>query len=208
TLDPRFNIAYRFGSIFLAEPFPNGPGRTDLAVALLEKGLAVQPGKWQYAHDAGFVYYWWLQDYRAAAGWFDRAAKIDGAPWWMRSMAASTLAQGGDRRSSRILWQQLYETAEHEWVKNNARLKLAQLDALEQMDELAALVRRYAQATGRFPQSWAALEAVGWLRGAPLDPAGAPYVLDAAQPGGVVLSRESPLSPIPAAFTPKTGPTS
>ena len=29
TLDPRFNIAYRFGAIFLAEPFPSGAGRPD-----------------------------------------------------------------------------------------------------------------------------------------------------------------------------------
>ena len=39
TLDPRFNIAYRFGAIFLAEPYPGGAGRPDLAIALLEKGL-------------------------------------------------------------------------------------------------------------------------------------------------------------------------
>ena len=47
----------------------------------------------------------------------------------LRSMAATTLAQGGDRASSRQLWRQLYETTDVEWVKNNARLKLAQLDA-------------------------------------------------------------------------------
>ena len=40
TLDPVFNIAYRFGSIFLAEPYPGGAGRPDLAITLLEKGLA------------------------------------------------------------------------------------------------------------------------------------------------------------------------
>src|SRR6476469_3959575 len=38
SLDPRFNLAYRFGAIFLAEAPPAGPGRTDLAIALLEKG--------------------------------------------------------------------------------------------------------------------------------------------------------------------------
>ena len=37
TLDPYFNIAYRFGSVFVAEGAPN-PGRPDLAVKLLEKG--------------------------------------------------------------------------------------------------------------------------------------------------------------------------
>src|SRR6185503_11238995 len=39
SLDPRFNLAYRFDSIFLAEPAPRGPGRPDLAIALLKKGL-------------------------------------------------------------------------------------------------------------------------------------------------------------------------
>ena len=124
TLDPHFSVAYRFGSIFLSEPYPAGPGRTDQAIALLERGLAADPKRWQYAQDAGFVNYWWKQDYKAAAEWFDRAARIEGAPWWLRSMAAVTLAEGGDRQSSRQLWQQLYETTDDTWVRDNAQLKL------------------------------------------------------------------------------------
>ena len=110
TLDPHFSVAYRFGAIFLAEPYPSGPGRADQAIALLERGLAADPTKWQDAQDVGFVYYWWVSDYKTAAQWFDRASRIEGAPWWLRSMAATTLAEGGDRQSSRQLWQQLYET--------------------------------------------------------------------------------------------------
>jgi hypothetical protein len=208
TLDPRFTVAYRFGAIFLAEPYPDGPGRADLAIALLERGLRTDPARWQYAQDAGFVYYWWVQDYKAAAAWFDRAGRIEGAPWWLHSMAASTLAQGGDRQSSRQLWRQLYETAEHEWVKNNAHLKLLQLDALDRMDALADLVRRYTADTGRFPESWSAIAARGLLMGIPVDPSGTAFILDRTQPGGVSLAPSSPLFPIPAAFTRKAGPTS
>ena len=36
TLDPRFNIAYRFGAILLSEGYPNGPGHPGEAIALLE----------------------------------------------------------------------------------------------------------------------------------------------------------------------------
>jgi hypothetical protein len=208
TLDPRFTVAYRFGALFLAEPYPDGPGRADLAIRLLERGLSADPTRWQYAQDAGFVYYWWVQDYKAAASWFDRAARMTGAPWWLRSMAATTLAQGGDRRSSRQLWQQLYDTSEHEWVRNNAQLKLAQLDALDQMDALAGLIRRYTAQTGRFPESWAAIGALGWLRGVPADPSGTAYVLDRTQPGGVAVASSSPLFPIPPTFLQKAGPTS
>ena len=80
TLDPRFNIAYRFGAIFLAEPSPGGAGRPDLAIALLEKGLRERPDKWEYMQDIGFVDYWWRQDYRAAADWFNKASEVPGAP--------------------------------------------------------------------------------------------------------------------------------
>ena len=55
TLDPRFNAAYRFGSIFLTEGYPNGPGRPDLAIALLQKGIEEMPDKWQYYMDIGFI---------------------------------------------------------------------------------------------------------------------------------------------------------
>ena len=208
TFDPRFTIAYRFGAMFLAEPFPAGAGRLDLAITLLNKGLAAEPAKWQYAHDAGFVYYWWLQDYKQAAMWFDKASRIQGAPWWLRSLAATTLVQGGDRPSSRVLWMQLYETAENDWIRTTSRLRLAQLDALDEIDQLAASVARYQQVAGRFPADWEAVRAAGLLRAIPSDPSGTPYVLDATQPGGVTIARSSKLYPLPPQFARKAGPPS
>ncbi len=196
SLDPRFSLAYRFGAIFLADRMPDGPGRPDLSIALLQKGLSAQPDKWEYAQDAGFVYYWWLEDYRTAAEWFQRAGDIAGAPIWLRTLAATVLVQGGDRRASRQLWDNIYRTAEHEWLRNNAKLRLAQLDALDQIDALSNVVERYRRATGRLPASWGALVAAGWLRGVPVDPAGVAYLLDPAR-GEVRVAQESPLFPMP-----------
>ena len=110
TLDPRFNVAYRFGAIFLTEAYPDGPGRPDEAVALLEKGVRQMPGRWEYLQDIGFVHYWWLHDYETAAQWFRRAGEIPGSAWWLESLAANTLAVGGNRDGSRRLWQQMHET--------------------------------------------------------------------------------------------------
>ena len=207
TLDPQFNIAYRFGAIFLSEPYPAGPGRTDQAIALLERGLAANPTRWQYAQDAGFVHYWYRQDYKAAAEWFDRAARVEGAPWWLLSMAATTRAEGGDRQSSRQLWRQLYESTDDTWIRNNAQLRLSQLEALDQMDSLAALVRRYEERFGRRPKSWQELVSTGWVAGVPLDPAGTPYELKPDAPGGVTLSEDSALLPLPPQLTKNPGPT-
>lgn len=205
SLDPQFSLAYRFGAIFLAEAPPDGPGRPDLSLALLRKGLAASPDRWQYAMDTGFVHYWWLQDYTTAAAWFERAANMPGGSWWLRSLAAVTLAEGGDRRSSRRMWQQILQSADHDWLRDNARLKLAQLDAADQMEELAGVLERWRLATGRVPDGWSVLAAGGWLRGVPLDPAGVPYRLDPAAPGGVALAPDSPLAPLPPQFTKKAG---
>jgi hypothetical protein len=195
TLDPYFTVAYRFGSLFLAEPFPGGPGRPDLAIALLEKGLAAEPDKWEYMHDIGFVYYWWLRDYRTAGVWFEKAGAVPGAPWWMRSMAAVTLANGGARNSSRQLWQEIAQSATVEYQRNHAQRALAQLQALDDLDQLRLVVERYSQTAGRPPGDWATLIRAGMLPGVPLDPTTTPYTIDAN--GTVDLARESTLFPLP-----------
>jgi len=193
TLDPRFNIAYRFGAIYLAEPYPRGANRPDLAIALLEKGLRERPDKWEYMEDIGFVHYWFRHDFRAAAVWFKKASDIPGAPWWLRSMTATTLAQGGDRQSSRAMWTAIRQSAELEWLRNDADRRLLQLQAMDVMDQLQSAITGYAQRAGSQPD-WEALVRARVLRGMPLDPAGTPFELSG---GRVQLSTQSPLWPLP-----------
>jgi len=199
TLDPHFRIAYRFGSIFLSEPGTHGPGRPDLAVALLQKAVAAMPDQWQYWHDIGFVYYWSSHDYIKAAEAFNRAADLPHAPWWLRSLAATTLAKGGQRVASRMLWTEMLASAADERARDAAATKLRQLDALEQIELLQARVDQHA-ATGH-PLTWRALVAGGLLRGIPRDPAGVPYEL--GDDGRVTLSTSSPLFPLPVEPKPR-----
>ena len=112
TLDPYFNIAYRFGAIFLSEAYPGGPGRPEQSVALLQKAITVMPHKWQYYHDIGFVYYWRMRDYQTAATWFQRAAAQPNAPNWLQPLVASMLVRGNDRAAARFLWQQIAKSEE------------------------------------------------------------------------------------------------
>jgi tetratricopeptide (TPR) repeat protein len=197
TLDPQFNVAYRFGAIFLSEARPGGPGRPDQAIALLQRGLEAKPGNWRYMQDIGFVYYWWLRDFPRAAEWFNRGADQPGAPWWLRSLAANTLAQGGDRRASRALWQALAQTPDNEWLQRDARRRLQQLDALDALDALSARVQRYRAAGGVPPFTWDALVRARLLREVPVDPAGTPYELGPFS-GEVTVGEASPLNPMPA----------
>lgn len=196
SLDPRFKIAYRFGGIFLAEPFPSGAGRPDLAVALLKKGLRAEPTRWEYAQDLGFVHYWWRGDYTEAAAWFVKASEMPGAPNWLKPLAAVTLSQGGSRASSRQLWEQVLASAEVDWLRSSAIQRLRQLDALDRMDILNQLVERYVRRTGLSPRSWSDLVRARDLPGIPVDPDGRPFLLDPAT-GRARLDPSSPLLPLP-----------
>jgi len=196
SLDPRFNIAYRFGSIFLAETYPGGAGRPDLAIALLEKGVRERPDKWEYMQDIGFVHYWWTHDYKAAADWFHRASEVPGAPWFLRSLAAVTLAEGGDRRSSRILWLSIRQSAEIEWLRNEADRRLKQLDAYDEIEAVQKIVDDFIAREGKPVSDWQTLIRAGVLRGIPADPLReVPLEIDAG--GRVRLSPRSPLFPLP-----------
>jgi hypothetical protein len=196
TLDPWFRIAYRFGAIFLAEEYPGGAGRTDLAIRLLQKGIRHDP-RWQYYHDIGFVHYFHTGNFIEAAHWFQRAAQVPGAPNWLKPLAATTLAQGGQRGAARFLWRQLHDTAENEWMRSAAARRLVQLDALDQIDRLEAIIAWFAPREPDGPLTWERLIRAGVFRGVPRDPAGASYELNPWW-GLVSVSPSSPLYPMPA----------
>ncbi len=195
SLDPNFDVAARMGAIFLSEGYPGGPGRPDQAIALLEKGQRHDPTRWQYEQDIGFVHYWWLKDYRTAAAHFARAADLPGAPNWLRSLAGTTLLEGGDREAARTLWRELYDTAEVDWMRRAAEYRLAQLRALDDIDALHARVADTTRRLGRRPRNWTEVIAAGVLPAVPTDPGGVPYTLD--DTGRVGLGAGSSLAPLP-----------
>jgi HEAT repeat protein len=140
------------------------------------------------------VYYWRLRDFDAAAQWFQRAAVQPDAPNWLTPLAASVLAHGENRAAARFLWQQI-QKSEQEWLRRSAERALLQLQALDQIDQLNALVDRFRPPPGE-RYSWAALIARRVLAREPADPTGTAFELD-PNTGRVTVSAQSPLSPMP-----------
>ena len=194
TLDPYFDVAYQFGALFLAERAPGGPGRPDLAIKLLQRGIDAQPDDWRLYHAVGFVHYWSYRDYGTAADWFRRASKVPGAPIWMDPLAAVTLAEGGNRKSSRLMWRQIQQTATDDWFINEAGRRLKQLDAMDQIELLQKVVDGFTAKNGRAPADWAELARDGYVRGNVVDPNGEPYRLEGS---AVNLGPKSRLLPLP-----------
>jgi tetratricopeptide (TPR) repeat protein len=201
TLDPRFTTAYRFGAIFLSEPPPGGPGRPDLAVALLIRGAERTPERWEYLRDIGFVYFNTYRDYAQAAEWYQRASEIDGAPIWLQTTAAAVLVQGGERDAARLIWQQMLESADDAWLQREAQTRLAQFDALDAIDQLNQVLWTFKLRMGYLPRDWREVVAARMLRGVPVDPSGTPYDID-AENEVVKVSSASPLWSMPDDFRP------
>jgi hypothetical protein len=189
TLDPRLEIAYRYGAIFLSEPVPVGAGRPSEGVAFLERGMKNLPRSWRLRQDLGFYTHIFLHDSVRAAQILHEAMQVPGAPYWLETLGASLLEKGGDRPSARRMWQQMYDQAEPGAIKANAYENLRVLAALDRVDELQEGVAESQRRSGRRPRSLAEVVAD---RKPPVDPAGVPFVYD-PETGVVSVSPQSPV---------------
>jgi hypothetical protein len=192
TLDPRLEIAYRYGAIFLSEEPPAGAGRPREGIALLERGVRNNPLSWRLRQDYGFFHELYLHDTQRAAAILNEAAALPGAAFWLRTLAADLLLKGGSRADARRMWQQMYEQGEEGIIKENARLRLAILDSLDVADRLTALAGEQRLRTGSYPARLEELRAAGLWSGPLTDAEGTPFGYDAAS-GQVSISHASKL---------------
>jgi len=191
TLDPKLMIAYRFGAIFLSEQPPGGPGRADLAVELVKRGIAENPDEWRLYADLGFLYSIHLKDYQSASEAYLEGSKNPDAQIWMKVMAARVAGTGNELETSRLIWTAVYSSSKDEQVRRTALQHVHSLDAALGLKRLDESSEDYWRKFGRFPTSMQELRDAGLVGGTLQDPAGYPYVMG---PNGV--PQLDPKSPI------------
>ncbi|HMO82268.1 MAG TPA: hypothetical protein PKD24_15935 [Pyrinomonadaceae bacterium] len=198
-LDPKFLAAYSYGAIVLPAI------DVDKAIAITRKGIRDNPGSWRLRQYLGFIY-WRQKDYENAAIAYEEGASIEGAPDFMRQMAAIMRTAGGNRETARAIYRQMLDHAEDEGARTNAERRLMQLDALDEVDlinsVLAEIVEQRGRCPGRLEDIIPAIRKVlpGTSRelridgdGNLVDPSGVPYLLDR----GKCFARIDPASRIP-----------
>lgn len=198
SLDPHLLVAYRFGAIFLAENPPSGAGQPEAALALIRRGIAANPGYWRLWQDLGFIYYWDLKDYKRAAAAFDAGSRQPGAGVWMKTLAASVAAQGGELDTSRLLWTQVLREAGNDTIRRGAVEHLAAIQAAQDLARINHELDLFQQKTSHRASKLDDLVRAGLLSEVPIDPTGTPYVLTsdgkaALRPGSAIdlaLARE------------------
>jgi len=155
------------------------------AIRLTEKGISANPEAWRLYHHLGYIY-WRQGEFQKASEIYGQGAQIAGAPFWMEGMKAKLLSEGGSRSTAREIYTRMYEQSNEEQTREMARKHLMHLDSLDQRDALRKLFATYKARSGKCPDSWRELEPVFRSvripmnqAGAPLDPSGAPYILQA-----------------------------
>lgn len=191
TLDPHLLVAYRFGAMFLSDPAPQGAGRPDLGLQLIQRGIRQNPDYWRFYEDLGFIYYFNLRDYPRAAAAFLEGSKNPDAQVWMKVLAARILEQGETRATSVLLWNEIYQSAADPNIKQNARVHLQLIRAETDTEHLNALAAEYEKRTGRRPENMRELINLGLLPRAAVDPLGFAYTFD--EQGQAQLNPASPL---------------
>lgn len=181
TLDPEFTEPYEYAGIILP-----GVNVAD-AIRIINKGIAANPSAWRLYQHLGYIY-WQQKNFSAAADAYGRGAMIPGAPPWMQAMKAKMLGEGGSPDTAREIYVHMYQEAGDDQVKEMARRHLMRLDSVNEREGLRKILAAYRSRSGRCPTSWKDFEPVfRTLRlrldasGAPLDPAGTPYVLNLAK---------------------------
>jgi len=176
TLDPQFLSPYEYAAVVLPAV------DVDQAIRITKKGIEANPLAWRLYHQLGYIY-WQQHEYQLAAETYGRGAQIPGAPSWMEAMKARMAAEGGSRSTAREIYSRMYEQSSDDKVKDMARRRLLQLDALDQIDGLQKMMLAFQNRFGRCPTTWKELEPVfRTMRlplgedGAPLDPSGTPYI--------------------------------
>lgn len=203
TLDPKLIVAYRFGAVFLSEAGSGGAGRPDLAVQLVNRGIAANPDDWRLNMDLGFLYYWRLRDYNSSAAAFLDGTKKPNAPDWMKILAARIAQKGGSLETSRMIWSEIYESNQDPKIRARAYETLRGLKAEQDEMQLDRLAEEYQKRFGHRPASFSELRSAGFLSTIPLDPDGYPYLFGpdgkvALDPrSSVVIPKEIKTPPAP-----------
>lgn len=183
-LDPRFMAVYEYGAVVL----PAIDARQ--AIKIAEKGIANNPNEWRLYQHLGYIY-WRLEDYEKAAEAYANGAKIEGAPSFLKLMAAKMKSEGGSRETARVIYREMFEASDDKQVKENAALRLLELDSLDERDAMREALRNFKAKNNRCANNLQ--EILPLLREVKLpanndfrvdksnslvDPSGAPYVLN------------------------------
>lgn len=173
-LDPGYIDPYWLGALILTTE-----GKDEEAgLRLLDRGFEENPSEWILPFLAGWECERFGQFDRAAA-YFDRAAKVPGAPPDLFRLKAGMTARSGDLREAIVRWQDvLHDSRNNDEARAIAARQIRTLSVRADVQDLDAAIAIYRGKNGRPPRSLDELVRAGILSALPSDPDGNAYAYD------------------------------
>lgn len=184
TLDSHFTSVYEFGATVLPAI------DKEKAVKLLEKGIADNPDEWRLYQHLGYIY-WRLGNFEKASEIYAAGAKLPDAPKFMQMMTAKMKSEGGSRETARSIYRQMFDEAGDGQIKENAELRLMELDSLDEREQITKALQEFQTKNNRCAGSWREILPLLQIVKLPngkafrldksnnlIDPSDAPYILD------------------------------
>ncbi|HVP39897.1 MAG TPA: hypothetical protein VMS93_12015 [Candidatus Saccharimonadales bacterium] len=122
-LDPHFLGVYRFVGFSLGQEghdFPAG-------MAVLQRAVADNPGRWEPWFDAGFLEFVGRHDYKRASYYLAHAAQLPGHPEYVDRLAGWVAGKAGYAETAEVFWTQILLTSENDYLREMARKYLDRL---------------------------------------------------------------------------------
>src|SRR5882724_4416138 len=189
-LDPRYLDPYLIGSLIM-----NAEARDpEMALRLLDKGIARNPQAWILSVEAGFICYENLRDYVRAARYFETALKAPDVNPLVHRLYAGMYDKAGDKRASFREWSEIHDSAKDEYVRTVAWNHMHDLKVEIDLADLRDRLRAFEAAAGRPPRRLLELQEREPVGSLPRDPEDREYDYDPATGavnyrGGLILAR-------------------
>jgi tetratricopeptide (TPR) repeat protein len=172
-LDPRYVDPYEVGALIAAYEARD----LNLAYKILDLGLAKNPDQWLFPFEAGH-YAQMAKDYETARRYYEKAARIPGAPEIVKRLYAAASFRTMDLKTAWEMWLEVRDTAADARTRRIADNHLYQVKSAADIGVIGAALARFRTRYGRLPASLDELERVRILASVPRDLDGRDYLYD------------------------------
>ena len=123
TLDPNFKWPYYFGAMVLSLE----ANQVEKSNIILRKAMKSHPDEWKYPFYLGFNYWYHYDDPATAAPYIEIAARLPGAPAYLRTFPATLYSKAGHIKTAITFLEEMENSAQDEQVKKQIRKKIKKL---------------------------------------------------------------------------------
>ena len=173
-LDPHYIDPYLIGAMIMNIE----AGEREMALRLLDKGIAANPDEWILAFDAGFICYDELGDYARASTYFEKAMRSPTVLPLVKRLHAEMYNKMGDKRTSLSYWQEALATADSAYVRDVSSMHVHDLTIEVDLEDLRKALIAWRARYGSNPPDLQMLARGGFIGRVPVDPEGRPYLYD------------------------------